>query len=150
MKSIYEIAKERNASTTLEQFNAGAARVAAVTKARRNVREKTPERQAYHKEYNHSEQGRVKARIREKRYRDAHPEKVRAKIERWESAHPESKKERQKKWRKAHPEQVREHPRKFRDKRKNDPAWREKRNAYMREYRKRKKQQKEAALADAR
>lgn len=147
---IYSKARERVSATSLEDIYAGALKVAQASKKRRNAREASPERRAYHEAYNKSEQGRAKARIREKRYRDRHPDKVRARIERWESAHPESKKERQKKWRKAHPEQVREHQRKFREKRKNDLVWREKHNAYMREYRKRKKQQKEAALADAR
>lgn len=140
MTSIYEIARKRNAATTLEQFNAGAARVAAVTKTRRNVREKTPERQAFHKEYNHSEPGREKARVREKRYREKHPDKVRAKIDRWEKEHPESRKKRQKKWRETHPEQVKANQKKYREKHRNDPEWRKKQNAYMREWRKRQKQ----------
>lgn len=143
MKNIYEIAKERNAGTTLEQFNAGAARVAAVTKARRNVREKTPERKEAHREYSHSEKGREKARIREKRYRDKHPEKVREKIDRWEAAHLGNKAARNKKWRQAHPDRVRAHNKAYREKHKNDPAFRAKQNAYMREYRKRKKAQKQ-------
>jgi len=139
MADIYTEARKRVASTTLEQIATAAEHVATASKTRRNVREKTPQRKKSHREYNHSPEGRKRAREREKRYRQRHPEKVRAKIDRWEAAHPESKKQRSRKWRQEHPEKAREHARNFRARHKNDPAYKEKHNAYMREYRRRKK-----------
>lgn len=143
---IYTEARNRVASTTLEQIATAAEHVATASKTRRSVREKTPQRKKAKQEYNHSPEGRKSAREREKRYRQRHPEKVRAKIDRWEAAHPESKKERSRKWRQEHPEKAREHARKFRARHKNDPGYKEKHNAYMREYRRRKKLEKEAQL----
>lgn len=141
--AVYTSARERIAATTPEDIALMSSSVARVSRTRRNARERTPARKEAHREYSHSEKGREKARIREKRYRDKHPEKGREKIDRWEAAHPGNKAARNKKWRQAHPDRVRAHNKAYREKHKNDPAFRAKQNAYMREYRKRKKAQKQ-------